>query len=371
MSFLTRTWRRLNGEWRTLIEGPLSHADVRAAMQQASVPYFGFYFMLGLAVVIATFGLLSNSAPTIIGAMIIAPLMAPIISLSFGIVDTDWALAVRSILTVVSGVVTVVLLAYGVTMGVGLRVAGSEIIGRSSPTLLDMGVAMAAGAAAAFAQTRRSIVSSIAGVAIAVALVPPLAVAGIGLAQGQSVGTDIGISLGQVGLAGGGVNIATGAFLLFLTNLAGIVIVAGIVFLALGYGRWLKGAPGLALVAVLSLLLFRPLGVSLERLYVRGQVLSQMSLLRQNYPELFTGKGRLDSIFVDYQGDVVRVTVTATVQREMLQDMRSRIDKFQNYLAAALRRPIIMEVQVVPVDVIDYRAGPEVKSDRSDVSPKR
>jgi len=331
-------------------------------MQQASVPYFGFYFMLGLAVIIATFGLLSNSAPTIIGAMIIAPLMAPIISFSFGIVVSDWPLTTRSLVMVVSGVATVVLLAYAVTIGIGLRVAGSEIVSRTSPTLMDMGIAMAAGAAAAFAQTRQSILNTIAGVAIAVALVPPLAVTGIGLAQGLTVGAEVGASLSQIGPARSGVNLAAGAFLLFLTNLAGIIVIAGVVFLAKGYGHWHKGALGLILVTALAFLLIRPLGVSLERLYIRSHALSQFAILRQKYPEIFTGKSRLDGVVVDYQGDIVRLTVKMTVQRDMLDDMQNRIDVAQKYLAESLKRPVIVEVQVVPVDVFEYRAGPAMKS---------
>ncbi|MEA3410704.1 MAG: DUF389 domain-containing protein, partial [Pseudomonadota bacterium] len=100
---LRRAWRRLVGEWKTLVEKPVSSAEMNEAMQQASIPYFGFYLMLGLAAVIATFGLLSDSSPAIIGAMIIAPLMAPIISLSYAVVANDGQLAGRSMVTMVTG----------------------------------------------------------------------------------------------------------------------------------------------------------------------------------------------------------------------------------------------------------------------------
>lgn len=78
-------------------------------------------------------------------------------------------------------------------------------------------------------------------VAIAVPLVPPLAVTGIGLAQGLAVSADVGDSLRQFGLDRGGYEIAAGSFLLFLTNLSGIIIVAGVVFVSQGYGLWIKG----------------------------------------------------------------------------------------------------------------------------------
>ncbi len=73
-------------------------------MMASAIPALSFYVMLGLATAIATLGLLSNSAPVVIGAMIVAPLMQPIVSFSFGIVVADWRLILYSTLTVVSGV---------------------------------------------------------------------------------------------------------------------------------------------------------------------------------------------------------------------------------------------------------------------------
>ena len=363
MSLLSETWRRVTSEWKALLEQPVSLADLSASMHQASVPYFGFYFMLAMAVIIATLGLLANSAPTIIGAMIIAPLMAPIMSLSFGVVITDRKLIVRSIITVVSGIILVVALAYASTLILGLRIAGSEILGRSFPTLLDMGVAMAAGAAAAFAYTRRSIMSSIAGVAIAVALVPPLAVTGIGLAQGDAISADVGTSFAKMGLAEGGEDIAAGAFLLFLTNLAGIIIVAGVVFLAHGYGKWHKAALGLILVTALSLALIHPLGASLERLYVKSLTLSLISQLRHKFPDLFTGRGTLEGVSVTYMGDVIHVAINATVDRETIKGMQGRVDVVQKHLERSLQQPVRIKFSLIPVDTFEFEAGPKANGD--------
>ena len=74
-SFIARGWRNFIGDWEPLVERPVPDSELNSAMQQASLPCLDFYFMLALSVVIATFGLLSNSAPIIIGAMIIAPLI--------------------------------------------------------------------------------------------------------------------------------------------------------------------------------------------------------------------------------------------------------------------------------------------------------
>ena len=355
---LKRTWSQLTGQWKTLIEKPVTEVELGRVMAQASIPYFGFYLMLGLATVIATFGLLTNSAPAIIGAMIIAPLMAPILSASYGIVANDWGLFSRSIVTTVTGLILVIALAYLGTQVLGLRIAGSEILNRTQPTLLDLGVAMASGAAAAFAYSRHSIISSIAGVAIAVALVPPLAVTGIGLAQGLAVSADVGDSLNQLGLKGGGYEIAAGSFLLFLTNLSGIIVLAGIVFVSQGYGSRVKGVLSIVVVAVLSVWLLHPLGLSLNRLYVRSQVLSVFAELVHQNPTLFTQAARLQEISVDFREEVVHVSVTATAGHKNVPVVQDRLDLVQKKLTQSLERPVVIAARVVSLDVSNYRSGP-------------
>lgn len=297
-SFIACGWRSLVGDWETHVERPVSDSELNSTMQQASLPCLNFYFMLALSVVIATFGLLSNSAPIIIGAMIIAPLISPIMSLSFGIVAVKQQLIGRSIVTLFTGATLVIAIAFLCTELLGLRLAGSEVIGRSVPTLLDFGVAIAAGAAAAFAYTRRSIMNTIAGVAIAVALVPPLAVTGIGLAQGAAATTGIGQTLGQIGLQDGGSDIAAGSFLLFLTNLVGVIVTAGLVFAWQGHGNSKKAALGLCVVAALSLALIHPLGLSLYKLYVKSTTLSLIATLVAKHPEVFSERARIRTVSV-------------------------------------------------------------------------
>ena len=236
-AYLIRKGRQLTADWRPYVEAAVPAADLSQQMRQLSIPSFAFFFMLALAATIATLGLIANSAPAVIGAMIIAPLMAPIMSLSYGLVTFDLRLTKRSILTVVAGIVLVMAVGYVSTIAFGLRIAGAEILSRTSPTLIDFGIAVAAGAAAAFSYTRRSIASSIAGVAIAVALVPPLAVSGIGLALGAKAASAPGLSMAEFGVYSGGDGIAGGAFLLFLTNLIGIIAVAILVFVCQRYGE--------------------------------------------------------------------------------------------------------------------------------------
>jgi uncharacterized membrane protein len=98
-----------------------------------------------------------------------------------------------------------------------------------------------------------------------VALVPPLAVVGIGLALGRRAAADVGLSFREVGLFSGGSDIAAGAFVLFLTNLAAIVVVAGVVMTCHGYARWRRGIIGLLAVAAASAPVMQPLGQEMPK----------------------------------------------------------------------------------------------------------
>lgn len=179
----------------------------------------GFWVLLILSTTIATLGILADSTAVVIGAMLVAPLMTPILGISAGIVN-GWTVRVgRAFATVVGGVTVSILTAWIVSAWVDhlvLDSANSQILSRINPTLTDMLIAVAAGAAGAYATVDKRVSSSITGVAIAVALVPPLGVVGILLQTG---------SFGD----------ASGAFLLFLTNLVTIILAAALMFVITGF----------------------------------------------------------------------------------------------------------------------------------------
>ena len=353
--------------------------EIDEVMVGASIPAFGYYLMLLLSAVIATLGLLSNSAPAIVGAMIIAPLMGPIISLSYSIDIFDWKLSRRSILTLITGVLLVVFTAYISTRLIGLRIAGSEILSRTSPTLLDLGIAMAAGAAAAFSYTRKSIISSIAGVAIAVALVPPLAVTGIGLAYGRLATTEAGLSLTELGHYSGGVDIAKGSFILFATNLLGIIFVACLILLSQGYGKWRKAGVGLLVVLVMSVTIIEPLQKALFKLTVKSEVLALLVSLTTEIPHMYTGQGRVDAIHVNYQGDVLHVDIegiapapkTGIIHQEMEANLQKVTDVFQKSLKQKLNTNVIVEVDIIPVDRVRARSGDDYLDPSGFIEPEK
>ena len=168
------------------------------------------------ASLIATLGLLANNATVVIGAMVVAPWILPLRALVFGSLIGDRKLLLRAVATLAIGVAITTLLSIGLGLIAGnmdlLRVVPREITARLQPNLLDLGIALAAGAIATYAKVNSGAVSSMAGTAIAVALVPPVCVMGIMLAAGE-------------------LDDAQGAGLLFSANLLGILI-GGIIVLA-------------------------------------------------------------------------------------------------------------------------------------------
>ncbi len=215
-----------------------------------------FFILLLLSAIIATYGVVSDSVATVIGAMIVAPLMTPIMAVSLSIVSGDHRNIVRSLLIVAAGTVAVVGFAFvlaEVLRGSVQIADNSQITARTSPRLIDLIIALASGAAGAFATGREDVSDALPGVAIAVSLVPPLAVVGICLSAG--VYRD-----------------ALGAFILFLTNFLAIVVAGLIFFAIMGYGgaaldlQGRKAKRWATLVVIgATLMVMAPLGVTTQR----------------------------------------------------------------------------------------------------------
>jgi len=206
-----------------------------------------FMMLLILATIIATFGLYINSASVIIGAMLLAPLMQPIVGLSMGLLRQDITLFFDGAKSITVGVVAVIISAFLISCLLPLEQLTSEMNGRLSPTILDMFVAIVSGVAAAYAKSNEKIVGSLAGVAIAVALVPPLAVSGIGL--GWQDWSMFGSAL-----------------LLFITNLVGIVLAASLTFLMLGFSPVSVAKKGLFYALTLVAIVSVPLYISFKQM---------------------------------------------------------------------------------------------------------
>jgi uncharacterized hydrophobic protein (TIGR00271 family) len=196
--------------------GPAKLADLfpEGAAFRASLVTFSV--LLGLAAFIASFGLYQDSVASIIGAMVVAPLGGAIMAFAGALVTARTRWQWVTFVQVVLGALGVIVIGFLVSLAMpDILVLTPALEARTAPGLLDLGVALTAGAAGAYVAARRTGTDALPGVAIAVSLVPPLATVGICA------------ELGRFDEAGG-------ALLLFLTNFAAIVVAACIVFLLSG-----------------------------------------------------------------------------------------------------------------------------------------
>ena len=328
---LKKLWHLHNGNWHWIKEKPTPIASLNRSLWRLSVPSFSFHFMLGLSAIISTLGLLANSVAIIIGAMIIAPLMGPIIGMAFSISMGNRKLLRRSSFTLLKGVILTTIASWLTASIIGLETVESEILSRTNPTLLDFGIATAAGMAGAFTQTRRSIADAIPGVAIAVALVPPLSVIGIGLSLGQE-------------------RIALGSSLLFLTNLTCIIFFGGLVFLFQSYGNLDRAKRGLAMSTVVMFALGIPLTLSMRDLIIKKNVTSQISDSIVKETKIFTN-ANIELITVVPSGNYLEIVIEVTAPLDSIS--QQDIDRLRKFISQKIRRPIELRVEVIPMRVLE------------------
>ena len=183
---------------------------------RGSTPHTSYYILMSVSALIASFGLVANSPAVVIGAMLVSPLMTPIFGVSLGLVRGDMSLLKKALQAEVGGVA----LAVGVATFFGLLPLSlevtSEMLARTSPTLLDLLVAALAGLAGCLAMIDERISPVLPGIAISISLLPPLSTCGLCLAVGASQG-------------------AYGAFLLFFANFLAILMVASGIFIVSGF----------------------------------------------------------------------------------------------------------------------------------------
>lgn len=213
---------------RILAGGSIDEAIVAVKEQSMFVStddpvkrYSSFFICIVLSAVIATGGIAAESTAIVIGAMLIAPLMAPIVGTSFAIVTGRPKKAAKTLLVALAGALAVIATAYVVAALVptGVALAGNpEVEARTAPRVVDLVVAVASGFVGALAMARDDIAEAVPGVAVAVSIVPPLCV--------------VGAALFASDLAAAG-----GALLLFLVNFAAIQLAGNAAFFLMGFGR--------------------------------------------------------------------------------------------------------------------------------------
>ncbi|MBM5821968.1 MAG: DUF389 domain-containing protein [Cyanobacteria bacterium K_Offshore_surface_m2_011] len=307
------------------------------------------------AALIATLGLLANSPGVVIGAMVVAPWIMPLQAMAFEILRGRLPMFLRALRTLMLGVVICVLLAMAVGHLVAFPSFGSEVMNRTSPNLLDLGVALVAGAVAMYAKLRKDAISALAGLAIAVALVPPMCVVGILLASSDWMQ-------------------AYGALLLFATNLLGIMVgaMASLGTLEKVYWRRLfHSRLGLTSVALTALLVI-PLGSSFFRLVNQTRQENKAQQLEAAIEQRLRsstitlgGDPAIDMVglSIDWQQNppLIRARVRVTDPELPTAGQVAAVQEFINKSQAPLRFRLVM--QRTAVDLI----GPETAPNPADL----
>ena len=197
---------------------PADHRDAlyRTVLEESHLDP-EYITMLALSALLALLGLLQNSVAVIIGAMLISPLMNPLLAGALALVLGDGKLGKKTAIVLGLSIGGAILITWFVAEFVPMKQPTPEILARIHPNILDLFIAFLSGLAGTLAlRSGSSSLMVIPGVAIAVAVIPPLAVVGYGLSSGRGF-------------------TAVGAFLLFVTNLVAIIISAALVFWLMGY----------------------------------------------------------------------------------------------------------------------------------------
>lgn len=253
------TAKELSGRRLPLIKRASSDEfkDLFTVLRENASVSSNYLVLMVLSTALATLGLFANSSPVVIGAMILAPLMAPIISLSMASLRQDKKLVFSSASTILAGLGLAFAFAVFITWITPIHTANEEILARTSPNLLDLGIAVVSGIAGAYAHAREEVAKTLAGVAIAVALVPPLAVAGIGF--------------GWLNW-----NIFFGASLLLFTNLAGMVLAGSVTFMILGFSPFRLATKGLFISLITVIVFSIPLALGFNRMLFEHKVVQKL-----------------------------------------------------------------------------------------------
>jgi uncharacterized hydrophobic protein (TIGR00271 family) len=299
-----------------------------------------FVILLFLSVAIATYGVIGDSAATVIGAMIIAPLMRPIMATAAAVVMGDMKRAGFSFLIVlasVAGVIGVAWLLTEISIITTISIENSsQFSNRISPTLVDFYAAIWSGAAAAFAMSRDDIADALPGAAIAIALVPPLCVVGIALAEGLWTS-------------------AAGAFILFLTNFLSILLAGGGVLALLGLSAVAVKRLALnarrrafAVIAIGIVMVTIPLGRTTLQVYQQKLIKREATNLAQEWVQ--------GSDYGVNRVDVTENQVTLSIYGSGEQP---QLSEFWEKLGASIDQPVEINLVVVPSEQKSYTAGKE------------
>ena len=329
---------------------PLQPEERRAILEQltpTASPGFDFFFLVVLSGTIATLGLITNSPAVIIGAMLVAPLMSPIIAIGLASITGSSALLRSASSALVRGAFLAIILSTLVTLFnqklpfISMQELPSEVLARIRPSPLDLTIALAGGMAAAYALTRPNLSAALPGVAIATALMPPLCTVGIGLAIGRW-------------------EVAGGALLLFLTNAIAIAFAATLVFFGRGFSASLTPTePRLPRSLVYSALLTAVLLIPLT--YYSTRFFQEASDNRTFNDVVAREVQKIGIELVEFKVDRTNGTIdlSLTIRTNTALNY-SQVVNLQQAIVTGLGQPVSLKVNQIIAEQLDPLIPPTV-----------
>ncbi len=320
-----RSRSKLRRWWRIWVTGGVDHAGVLRQIAADSGWSGRYAFLIVISAAISLLGLLMPSVAVLIGAMLLSPLMMPIIGMGFGIATLDFRALRRAATALGAGAVIAIVQSMILVSISPVQTITSEIAGRTRPTLFDLLVALLSAIAGAYALIRGR-GGTVVGVAIAIALMPPLAVVGFGIATQNWT-------------------VFAGSSLLFLTNAVTIALTAALVARVYGFGGHLSrhhtGFQLLLFVGALGLLSI-PLGAALRQIGFEAVAQRQV---RDTVKARFANEARLSQLDIDYGAKPIRIR--AVILTPVLAPGADRL--LADDLRRALSRPVDIHVDQLRV----------------------
>ncbi|WCT74512.1 DUF389 domain-containing protein [Sphingomonas naphthae] len=312
--------------WRRAVVGRVDHEAVIARIVEDSGWSPRYAFMTMMSAGIAVLGLLLSSPAVVIGAMLISPLMSPILGFGFSLALFDFAELRRSLKALAIGAVAAVAFTALIVTVSPLQAPTSEIVARTRPNLFDLAVALFAALAGTFAIIRGR-GETIVGVAIATALMPPLAVVGYGLATRN-------------------MPVAGGAFALFATNFITIALSATAMARYYGFGHHLSRRQSWTQTIVLALVFVAmaiPLGISLNRI---GREALAVSQTRSLLTGTFGDEARVTQLDLIFSAEPLVVRAVVITPRSAVK----KTPAVQSALEETLGRPIRLDLDQIVLE---------------------
>ncbi len=309
--------------WRRAIVGRVDHEAVVARIVEESGWSPRFAFMTMMSAGIAVLGLLLSSPAVVIGAMLISPLMNPILGFGFSLALFDFRELRRSLKALAIGAVAAVAFTALIVLVSPLQAPTAEIVARTRPNLFDLAVALFAALAGTFAIIRGR-GDTIVGVAIATALMPPLAVVGYGIATRN-------------------VPVGAGAFALFVTNFITIALSATLMARFYGFGHHLSRRQSWTQTLLLTLVfvvMAIPLGISLNRI---GREAVAVSQARTLLTDKFGEEARVTQLDLNFAADPLIVRAVVIAPRGAMQ----KTPALQSALTQRLGRQVRLDLDQI------------------------